>query len=346
MTTDYLIVGLGIAGLHFCEQLEAHNKRFIAIDNDGVAATKVSGGVYNPVVLKRFTAAWNASKHIDAAVGRYSELEKKLETSLLRSVPVYRIFKSIEEQNDWMVAGDKQELSRFLASEVVPNTFRKVKAPFGFGKVLGSGKIDPSKLLAAYKRYLTQKKALRTETFQYELLQTQEGSFQYKDIKAHRIIFSEGAAAHLNPYFPKQYLIPNKGEYLIVHAPQLDLDIILKGPMFVIPLGNNNYKVGATYSRDDLSTHPTQEAKEEIVAKLQAMIDCDFTVVEQIAGVRPTTPDRKPLLGSLAAKPGMYFFNGLGTRGIMNAPTLAEQLYRHIEHNETLSEEIDIRRFY
>ncbi|KKL04323.1 hypothetical protein LCGC14_2617230, partial [marine sediment metagenome] len=52
---DYIVVGLGLAGMAFCEQLYGHDKKFIVVDSGGASASRVSGGVYNPVILKRYT---------------------------------------------------------------------------------------------------------------------------------------------------------------------------------------------------------------------------------------------------------------------------------------------------
>jgi pyrimidine operon attenuation protein/uracil phosphoribosyltransferase len=41
----------------------------------------------------------------------------------------------------------------------------------------------------------------------------------------------------------------------------------------------------------------------------------------------------------------MYVLNGLGTRGVLIAPSMAESLYEFIESNTPLPEEIDINRF-
>ena len=41
----------------------------------------------------------------------------------------------------------------------------------------------------------------------------------------------------------------------------------------------------------------------------------------------------------------MYVLNGLGTRGVLVAPSMAEALYDSIEKNTPLAEEIDINRF-
>ena len=37
--------------------------------------------------------------------------------------------------------------------------------------------------------------------------------------------------------------------------------------------------------------------------------------------------------------------NGLGTRGVMIAPTVSKNLYNHLEKGEELDKEIDIKRF-
>ena len=60
MKVDYLIVGLGLAGLAFVEELIKANKSFIVFEDDSQTSSLVAGGVYNPVILKRFSPVWNA----------------------------------------------------------------------------------------------------------------------------------------------------------------------------------------------------------------------------------------------------------------------------------------------
>lgn len=342
---DYLVVGLGVAGVSFCEQLERGNKSYVVFDAYNSPATEVSGGVFNPVVLKRFTPVWNAQEFCANAVKFYHSLSAKLQVELITDLPVWRIFYNVEEQNDWMVASDRLELSNFLSSEILKNLNANIKAPYGFGKVLGSGKIFPKQLLTSYREYLQNSAKLVSEAFDYSQLSEVNGKIRYQNYSATRILFCEGAKVIANPFFKNELLIGNKGEYIVISAPNLKLGVLLKGSMFVIPLGNDLYKVGATFAREDYSTHATDKARDEIVLKLQKMIQCDFEVVDQIAGVRPTTKDRKPLLGVFTDHPNMVFFNGLGTRGLMMAPTLAGWLYNSLERNTPLPKEVDINRF-
>lgn len=341
---DYIIVGLGIAGISLCEQLQKQNKSFIVVDGGVGGSTAKSGGVFNPTVLKRFTAAWNAAAFYPAAINFYNELSKKLNQNIFVETPVLRIFKSVEEQNNWSVASDKKDLQPFLSSEFLKNTNPAIVATYGFGEVLGTAQIDALQLLSRYRAYLQTADLLLTETFEYNLVQQKENVVFYKNISAEKIIFAEGAKAIDNPFFPKQTIIGNKGEYVIIAAPELQLDALLKGPMYVIPAGKDQYKVGATYSRDDYSVNPTELAREEILSKLRTFINCPFEVVGQTAGVRPTTKDHRPLLGSLGKNPNLVFFNGLGSRGFLMSPLLAEILIDALENKSALPKEMDIQR--
>ncbi len=341
---DYIVVGLGIAGISMCEQFQKRGKSFVAIDCNRDGATAKSGGVFNPTVLKRFTAAWNASAFFPVAIDFYKILSDKLGKEFFIETPILRVFKSVAEQNNWSVASDKRELQQFLSSEVIKNSNPAVLAPFGFGKVLGTAQIHTDVLLSEYRNLLQKKEELIVEDFQFDHFEHNENGVIYKNILAKKIIFCEGAKAIENPFFPKHTIIGNKGEYVIIHAPELNMSTFLKGPVYVIPLGNDQYKVGATYSRDDYSLNTTEDAKEEILSKLKTFITCSFQLIGQTAGVRPTTKDHRPLMGNLKENPNVVFFNGLGSRGFLMAPLLAEVLFDSLERNVPLPKEMDINR--
>lgn len=341
---DYIVVGLGIAGICFCEELDKQGKTFIAIDNGKQGATARSGGILNPTVLKRFNAAWNVSQFYPIAIAFYQKLSSKLNLELFRETPILRIFKSVEEQNNWSVASDKKELEEFLSSKFVKNENPSILAEYGFGEVLGTARIDTFSLLDSYKRYLENENKLRVEDFQYNKVQINADRVVYDTISANKIVFCEGSGAIDNPFFPKGAIIPNKGEYLTIRAPKLNLNKFLKGSLYIIPLGNSLYKVGGTFGRDDFSPDPTDEAKKEILLKLKTMISCEFEIRDQSVGIRPTTRDRKPLLGVFPENPRLAFINGLGSRGFTMAPLLSQILFQNIENNTIIPLEMDINR--
>ena len=86
-------------------------------------------------------------------------------------------------------------------------------------------------------------------------------------------------------------------------------------------------------------------AKEWILKKLHERLNCSFEVVHHGAGIRPTVIDRRPLLGVHPLEKRLFIFNGLGTRGLLMGPLLADWLYRFIEENKELPTCVTIDRF-
>ena len=345
MKTDYIIVGLGLAGLAFIEELIKHNKSFIVFNDNSQNSSKVAAGMFNPVILKRFTAVWNGKEQIDYAIPFYQKLEKKLQNNYLNYVDIYNILKSVAQQNDWFTACDKPVMSYYMLPKIFPNKNEQIIAPYGFGKLTNTGKIETALLLQDYCNYLKTKNVYRDESFQHIELKINEQEINYKEITASKIVFCEGYGVKDNPFFNYLPLNEAKGELLVIKAPNLKIDFMLKASVFVMPLGNDLYKVGATFNWEDKTAKPTKEAKDELIKKLDSFIKAPYTVVDQLAGIRPTVKDRRPLIGTHSKYKNMAILNGLGTRGVMLAPTMARLLYQNIEHNTLLDKVIDIKRF-
>ncbi len=345
MKVDYIIVGCGLAGIAFCEQLRKHNHSFLVFDDNSQQSSVVAAGLYNSVILKRFSKVWKSKEQLELLDSYYKELESLLNVTLDYRFPILRKFASTEEQNLWFLAMDKPELEPYLSPKLIKNTYPSINADFGFGEVLHAGRVDTPLLVSQYKLNLQEGQKLKVEVFDYSVITFGEESITYKDIETKHVVFAEGFGIKHNPYFDSLPLNGTKGEVLTIKAPDLKIDVALKSSVFVIPIGNDIYKVGATYNWDDKSNNPTKKGEEELVSKLKTLVTCDFEIVNHSAGVRPTVKDRRPLVGRHSNYKGLYILNGLGTRGVMIAPYVAEQLYGYIENNSELDLEIDIQRF-
>ena len=340
-----MIVGLGIAGISFCEVLERHNYSFKVIADGSQTSSMVAGGLYNPVTLKRFTPAWNAREQLGFAIPFYKDLEVKLKVRLDYNVPILRRFASVEEQNLWFEAADRPLLQPYLSTKIRSSTNPNINAPFGYGEVLHTGRVATKILLSAYSDYLLGNNSLLRETFDHGSLGMVDGLMEYKSVKARNIVFAEGYGLKNNPYFNYLPLNGNKGELLTIKAPGLGEHRIVKSSVFIIPLGDDLYRVGATYNPRDKSNLPTGEAKQELLDKLNTFLECDYEVVDHVAGIRPTVVDRKPLAGRHPIYGNMHVLNGLGSRGVMIGPWAAQLLFDQIENNIALPKEMDIERF-
>ena len=112
-----------------------------------------------------------------------------------------------------------------------------------------------------------------------------------------------------------------------------------------MPLDNELFWVGATYDNSDKKSIPTQLKKEWLIEKLESIITLPYKIIDHKASMRPTTIDRRPMIGFHPDYKNIYLLNGLGSRGVLLAPTLSCWLYNHIYKSAPIPKEVDVERF-
>ena len=345
MKVDTLIVGFGIAGLNYAEQLRQHNKSFIVISPLCESSSRLAAGIVNPTVLKRFNPVWKAEAFLNFALSSYKNLESLVGEKVFHDMPIYRILNNIQEQNEWRVAASKPKLEKYLMTKLIsPESQPQIRSPFAFGKVIQSAKVDNKTLLKNYIEKIIPDQFLG-EKLDYKLLVVRKEFLQYKNIKAKKIVFCEGFHSHKNPYFNYLPLIGSKGEILTIRCESLTEEVIFKGPIFLSPIGGHKFWVGATFDREDKTTNTSEKGKEWLCSKLNQFLKLPFQILSHNAQIRATVVDRRPLLGQHPRYNNLYILNGVGTRGVLMSPLLSHWLFHFIENNTKLSTEADIKRF-
>ncbi len=340
---DTLIVGFGLAGLAYAETLSQNKCSFHVIDQAAGGSSIIAAGIYNPTVLKRFNMSWEGANFHAFALPFYTAIEKKLSLKTLYPYPILKLFSVAADHNQWSVASDREGLSRFLSPRIKMNALPGIKSPLGYAEVQHCGRLDTTALIQAYKCDIAPH--LSITSFDYAQLKLSPTQVTYGDITAKRIVFCEGYAMVKNPYFKQLPLVGSKGQILLIHAPELQMNAILKGPIFIAPLGNDTYWAGASFEQQDKSLSITAEGEKWLKDRIARMIDVPFTVVKQIAHIRPTVKDRRPLIGTHKDFTNVHLLNGMGSRGVLTAPTAAKWLFQHINNKIALPQEVDLNRF-
>jgi len=342
---DTIIVGLGLAGLAYAEHLLVRGKSFVVFSDRSQQASMVAGGLYNPVILKRFTGAWNGAAQLDYALPFYERLEGKLDLKLDYQWPILRRFASIEEQNLWFQASDKPGLQPFLSLNLVENRNKGLSVPYKFGVVKGTGRVATKTLITAYETYLEQQGLWQKESFDYTLLTQHSQGVSYKNWQANSVVFAEGYGLKSNPFFNYLPLEGTKGEVITMKIPGLNEEAIIKSGVFIIPLGEDLYRVGSTYFWRDKTQGPTEAAKTFLLERLERFMTLPYEIVSHVSGVRPTVSDRRPLVGQHPEYKNLFVLNGMGSRGVLTAPTAANALSSYIYDGIAIDPEMDVARF-
>jgi glycine oxidase len=343
INTRYLVVGQGLAGTVFSHFLLKNNISFIAIDDPVFSkASRVAAGLFNPIVFKRLTTSWKANELIPFMDTFYTEAEILLNHKFYFKKNIVKLF--TEEQEKVLWQKKYNEPVGIYLNKIIHDTFFNdiINCSNGAAEVENSGYLNINLYLSLFRNYIKQKKQLIEEAFDYNQLSVYDNYVTYKDIRADKIVFCEGFKVIENPYFKHLPLKLTKGEVITIRCRQLQSDKIINKGVFILPLGDDLYRVGATYDWNDLTENITEKGKEELVNKLKKVINLDFDVVAHDAGVRPTVEQRRPLLGLHHKYRSLAVFNGLGTKGVMLAPYFANQLYNYLEYQKPLDAEVDV----
>ncbi|WES97365.1 FAD-dependent oxidoreductase [Chryseobacterium arthrosphaerae] len=339
---EYIIVGDGYAGLFLAHQLIKNNKSFVIFSEGRKSASQVSAGIINPVVLKKFTTFWKAQEQIDFLKDSLNEIKSYTGENYLISAPIHRIFHDENEQNLWLKKSANEELSHFLDQNF--DRLNGVKNDFLTGKVNQSARLNVNGFFAGLFNYFEKNGHFVKEKFDYTKLDPSGST--YKNFIFKQIIFCEGMGVKDNPFFSEISVNPNKGHHIKVKLSQpIPDNITIKKKHFLFPTGNGLYFYGGTYDREQLHHHIDESAVAQLVNGLSEFYPYDFEVEEVHFGFRPTVKDRRPIIGRHHTFNNLYVFNGLGARGILNGCYFSRDLFRFIEENIPLHEEVSLNRF-
>ncbi|QQR98722.1 MAG: FAD-dependent oxidoreductase [Sphingobacteriales bacterium] len=342
---DLLIIGQGLAGTMLAHFALERGLSICIIDSfNPNSASNVASGVANPITGRKMVKTWMADTLFPYAKSTYRAIEQKFDIQFLEETPIKKIFSSDDDVHAWHKHSNNIEYKNYIGT-IANFDNNCINAKFGAGEIQQTFWLNTKVLIEHYRKLFLDKGILFSDAFDYSLLNIGE-KIQYKDIVASKIVFCEGYKVIENPFFNFIPIKTAKGEQLKIHIEKLHTKYIVNKNIFIIPTNNNNYHVGSTYIWNDLDEQVTELGRKEIIDKLERLISCNYEILEEKAGIRPTIKDRRPALGKHKIHKNLFVFNGLGTKGITLSPYFSNHLLSHIFDGEELLAEVDVKRFY
>ena len=343
---DFIIVGQGLAGTCLANELLDRGKTVVVFDSPKLpSSSMVAGGLFNPITGRNMVLTWKANILFPFLQRFYKNLENKFGQRFVFNLPLYRPFASNEELNGWHGKSTEERYAtfiEFISSE--PYEADYVKNDLG-GIMLGqTGYLNTKELLEHFRMLLREKEILVEEEFFSDKLNFNGISVVYKEYLASKIIFCDGPMGFGNELLKEIRFHPLKGEVLHLNI-NYKSSFILNRNGFVLPR-DGNYIAGSNYDLAGRDWQPTVTAKEEIIGKIDKLLNIEYEIVDQRAGIRPTTHDRRPVLGLIPKHPQVGVFNGLGTKGVSLAPYFAHQFAELLVNGSEIEEEVQIGRYF
>ncbi len=345
---DAIIVGQGIAGTLLHYELSKRGQDVLMIDKGHQgAASYVASGLINPITGRKYVKSWMFDELFPEAKSTYEEIGELLGEIIIKNHAIVRTLSSIKDENLWHSKSALPGYKKHFVAEVDDAEIKlQINGAVSFGEVTGGAKVNMKKLINLYRSLLAKQNNLLEEEFSYEDLKNQDAlSWNYKSYYANKIIFCEGWQLKHNPYFAKLGQEAAKGEVLIVKLSESKITKSIKKKIFITPLKDELYWVGSTYEWEFDDAGPTPNKKQYLIDALDEMYNGKYEIVDHWAGVRPTTIDRRPLLGSHPDYKNMFVFNGLGTKGASLGPFWAKQMVDYLLDGTKISPDVDLARY-
>lgn len=343
-----LITGRGLAGSLLAAELCIRGHAVTLMDELAEkSASRTAAGLFNVITGRHASLTWQASTLLDH-LGSF--FKREVFASLrpfIHYQTIYRTFLNVQEANDWAVKSADPELQALVRYSDTEKLGNQIVNPYGGIEVKPCGWLETGNFLDHLTLILQNEFHLQVVPQKLDFGKLNPETGEVEGLGTWDCVVSaEGMQALQNPFWNVLPLHPLKGQILEVEIPGFDPGFILSRGIFLIPRGGYRFICGSTYESRFENDEVTAEGVSQIAGQLEALVKVPVQVVASRAAIRPTSRDRRPILGRHPLFPKLFVMNGMGTKGVLQAPWCSVQLADLIEERvKILPPEADLSRF-
>lgn len=346
---DLIVIGGGIVGMSAAFHAARAGARTLLIDRaDAGKASLAGAGILDPQSSNIETEDWY--RLAIPAVDYYSELIEQLEaagikdTGYARSDSLVVAMSSDEDERfealqkriqrhqqhfNWPPADQIHMLNAETATQIFPPI-----GPIRAGMRLeGAARVDASIFVRALQQLAQQRHGLHMRRESVERLRLEDGRLTGVTVSGERIsaesyLIAGGAwspklAEQLKFQLP---IVPQRGQIAHLLLPGVETSdwpiVIALHGHYIVPWPDHRVVVGATREFAGYEPHTTVKGINELLTEALRVAPglADATIGEVRVGLRPSSPDLLPILGSVPTASNVFLATGHGSTGLQLGP--------------------------
>ncbi len=283
----------------------------------------------------RITKTLGVDDLLPAAKRIYAEHEEKFGKKFFHETPFYRFYTSEFEKETKAKRAKNPEFDGWISEDVPAKTLccGALSDSLGGFFVNKAGWLDLPNFLETTREFFRSRGEFLEENFCCEDVKISRAGTTWKDREIRRgIVFCTGFRIRENPWFGHLKWQPAKGEFLKIFAAGTAnfQQQILKSKITAIPLGNEIWRVGTNYDRENLNDEISPENAERFVKNFCQLFSPNLPlenvkILEHKAGVRPAIQGTIPKIGAHEKFSKIFLFGGFGSKGVTWIPLYAER---------------------
>ncbi len=358
-TAEVVVVGAGAVGAAIAYELSHRGAKVVVLEKDSIGSGSSAHATgFLSILGTEFTPGDSFAMGVEAYrdfISLVPELQQLTGIDMLyQRPPALRL--ALDEEEERLIRGSLEWQSMLVSAEWISGSEVRRIEPRLTEAVRGAAYEPESAQLDSYRLNLALARA--AELNGAEILTrtvtslVREGSRITGVVCGDETISCDTVVLAPGPWadacaewlqFPVP-VSPMKGERLLLSYAGAPLSCMISSPMrgHMITRVDGLWSVGSTGGRDyddresfrgvDFDRQPTEQAKFELVQRaLDVLPDlADADVVEQLAGSRPLSVDRKPIIGPVPGLDGVLLATGHSTKGIHLAPITARMIASYV----------------
>jgi len=332
-----LIVGQGIVGSVLAWKLNQAQIPIAIFEGDFPAsASRAAAGLISPITGKRWHLTYQADYYLTQARSFYLQLGDFFQDCFWKDHTIIRL---INPKDDAIIHKRLKDAAyQPYLGEHRPAGYWG-NDPRGSIEIKGGGVLAVSRILDHIANYFKDESLYKAGAFDFAQLQNGADGWLYEGQPIRGVVFCEGAKAMGNPYFQGLPFSPSQGEILTLQVPMPKnwVGHVFNDGNWIIPIDNLTCRVGATYTWD-LHTQPTVNARMELLDAFKRLMPHAHmpVLLDQKVGIRLAFLDTMPAIGEHPHHPGLYYFNGFGSKGTVFSPAMADDMINCIQQKNTV----------
>lgn len=356
-SVETLVVGGGLAGWCAARVLAGRGSVSLATLEQAADAHASSAaalaGLANPLMGRRGHPVWRA----DQAMASLERLIEDSGPELVHRLPgiIHPAVSSWQVDDFRRSAADRPDIATWWGAGLVGERVPWLQAPRGALVIQRGCALSVPDLLEAVEADASDRGVVTRRGWRLTWWREEQGGVTAEfetpvgpaSLHAGRLVLALGSGFETFDLLAALRLHSIKGQLVRVRPRTLPEGLrAVQGSGYAVPCPDGTIVVGATYEHMFDDAAPSRDVSISLIERAREMLPWidDAEIVDERAGVRVTVPDtRLPMVGILPGLHSTWILTGLGSKGLLMAPLLADSLPGWFDDPASIPNELSIQ---
>jgi len=355
---DFCVIGAGLAGMHIAQELVDRNAKVCVIDPNGIAggASGTPVGLANPATGRFASKSWKAETSLDFLTTSLEKIQLVTKRPFFKKSGILRpaLDEKIASKMKKNVGSDNWngDSVKWLNENEVKSLHAGINCTNGGVWVKKGLSVQIPDYLRAIRKQIENELCAFYFDKEYEISKNEDWFIRFKDhdsLSTSRLIFTSGIWTKNSECWNHLKLHAVKGQIVLMESQNpVEFDHAVSALGYVSRIDDKRFILGSTYEHSFSHEQADQKGRDYMVDRLKRVLPdlaSNSKVISSWAGIRASTPDRKPYLGVHPSLEKCFLFTGLGSKGLLYSAYGAHILTDYLFDNSPIPIELNLNRF-